>query len=332
MDLPVKVMALEWSFSADRSFRRCQRQSYIGTIMASHNARDPMRREAHLNKQVKTLDLWRGSLVHAAIEQFIVPAWQSRAPIDWDDVISEMHRKAQMQLEFSRAQRYREPGITKSNYPEAYCALREHEGGTDAPKDAVESALGNATLALRNLQSMQDFLAHVSGRDRYWPELHMNVEYDGVNVLAGIDLLFFRGFNQPTIIDWKTHAGVVGPDARLQMALYAWALHRHPKWRHPRPSDIELIEVDLQGAHVLYHEVSDVHFRDLEDRIYRSIQDVRAVFGDGRFDLELLESLPYASNPNNCRYCSFAQLCIGASHARTASQSVRNPEPLRLAL
>jgi hypothetical protein len=325
-------MALEWSFSIDRSLRRCQRQAYLSSIVASHNARDPLRREAHLRKQVKTLDLWRGSLVHAAIEHFVVPAWQARSNVDWDDVIARMRRMALVQVEFSRARRYREPGLTKANYPESYRALREHEQGDGLSPHALESALGVAEMALRNLQSMQDFLAHVGKRDKYWPELHLRVDYDGVTVLAGIDLLFFRGFNQPTIVDWKTHAGVVGPDGRLQTALYAWALHRHPKWRQPRPTDIELFEVDLNTAHAVRHEVNIDQFTELEDRIYRSIQDLRALFGDGRYDPDVFDSLPYATNPNNCRYCSFAQLCIGAQDVRASSQSLRNPEPLRLAL
>jgi len=325
-------MALEWSFSIDRSLRRCQRQAYISSIAASHNARDPWRREAHLRKQVKTLDLWRGSLVHAAIERYVVPAWRSHSAVDWGEVIGRMRGMGLAQIEFSRAQRYREPGLTKTNHLDSYCALREHEQGDGLSPQALESALAIAETAVRNLQSMQDFLTHVSKRERYWPELHLQVEYDGITVLAGIDLLFFRGFNQPTIVDWKTHAGVVGPDARLQTALYAWALHRHPKWRQPRPTDIELLEVDLQAGHLIRHEVDAAQFTELEDRIYRSVQDLRALFGDGRFDLEVLDSLPYATNPNNCRYCPFAQLCIGAPNVRASSQSVRDPEPLRLAL
>jgi hypothetical protein len=147
-------MALEWSFSIDRSLRRCQRQAYFSSITASHNARDPLRREAHLRKQVKSLDLWRGSLVHSAIERFVVPVWQSHSTVAWDEVIARMRRMGLAQIEFSRAQRYREPGLTKSNYPESYCALRDHEQGDRLLPDALESALGIAETSLLNLQLM----------------------------------------------------------------------------------------------------------------------------------------------------------------------------------
>ena len=53
-------MSIKWSFSADRCFRRCERQFFFRDIAAWHNARDPMRREAFVLKQLKTLELWHG--------------------------------------------------------------------------------------------------------------------------------------------------------------------------------------------------------------------------------------------------------------------------------
>lgn len=76
---------IKWSFSTDRCFRRCQRQYFFQHVAAWHNARDPVRRESFLLKQVKSLDLWQGSLVHTGIERFVLPAFDDQREVDWDE-------------------------------------------------------------------------------------------------------------------------------------------------------------------------------------------------------------------------------------------------------
>jgi hypothetical protein len=41
--------------------------------MASHNAKDPMRREMFILKQLKHLPVWRGILVHESLSNYFVP-------------------------------------------------------------------------------------------------------------------------------------------------------------------------------------------------------------------------------------------------------------------
>jgi hypothetical protein len=55
-------MSFQWSISTDRLFRRCQRQFFFREIAANHAARD-WRREAFILKQLKTLELWRGTVI-----------------------------------------------------------------------------------------------------------------------------------------------------------------------------------------------------------------------------------------------------------------------------
>src|SRR5437867_1789653 len=76
--------SIKWSFSADRCARRCQRQFFLQHKAAWHTTRDPVRREAFLLKQVKTLELWQGTLVHRAIELHVVPALRENRPVDWE--------------------------------------------------------------------------------------------------------------------------------------------------------------------------------------------------------------------------------------------------------
>jgi hypothetical protein len=57
-------MSFRWSFSTDKLFRRCQRQFFFREIAAHHSQKEPWRREAFVLRQLKTLELWRGSVIH----------------------------------------------------------------------------------------------------------------------------------------------------------------------------------------------------------------------------------------------------------------------------
>lgn len=102
---------IKWSFSTDRCARRCGRQCFLMHKAAWHTTRDPVRKEVFLLKQVKTLDLWQGGLVHRAIEVNVVPALQQNRPVDWNEVEKWAISTAERQFEFSAKRRYREPGM-----------------------------------------------------------------------------------------------------------------------------------------------------------------------------------------------------------------------------
>jgi PD-(D/E)XK nuclease superfamily protein len=238
-------MGLDWSFSSERCFRRCQRQYYFREIAAWHNGRDPVRREAFVLKQLKTLETWRGSVVHTAIERFVVPYWQNRQPIEWDAVIKSAKELAERQFSFSSLQRFREYGLSKSKAGDDYCALTAHDRGETIPSEHLAGTIQEIETALVNLSQMSDLLKYIEARRAYFTELAISVDYHGARINGQIDLMFFRGFGQPTVIDWKCYESVAGSDAHLQTALYAWLLCRHPKWNVPLPENVELIEVRL---------------------------------------------------------------------------------------
>jgi hypothetical protein len=210
--------------------RRCQRQFFLQHVVAWHNTRDPVRREAFLLKQVKTLELWQGSLVHRGIELYVVPQLQQNTGVDWNQVVQQTITMARRQFVFSAERRYREAGMSKTRAGDDYCALRGHEteeGVSTADFDAVVQVVRRS---LTNLSEMTELWTEMRGRGKYWAELGVRVNYDAAHIEAHIDLLFFRGYGKPTIIDWKISESIGGGDADLQTALYAWALCQHPKW------------------------------------------------------------------------------------------------------
>ena len=140
-------MSFRWSFSTDKLFRRCQRQFYFAQIAAHHSPREPWRREAFLLRQMKTLELWRGSVIHEGIQHYVVPALRKGDPLEWEILTEQTIQRAKAQLAFSERKRYREAGIAKGEH-EDFCALIPHETGKGVstqeyqrtPKQRIESA------------------------------------------------------------------------------------------------------------------------------------------------------------------------------------------------
>jgi PD-(D/E)XK nuclease superfamily len=303
-------LTVDWSFSADRCFRRCQRQYYFREIAACHNAKKaPIRREAFLLKQIKPFELWRGLLVHEAIQRFVIPGWERGEDVDWSAVTEDAVSMAARQFEFSAGRRYREEGVSKSAFPGEYCALAVHELGDEVDPSEIETVHNEIRTAFANLSEMDELLSHVAGRNRYWAELPLTVKFDGVNIQARVDLLFFRSFGEPTIVEWKTYDGIADGDAHLQTALYAWLLCRHERWRVNNPAAVERIEVQLLRGEVHRHRPVEDDFAELEDRLYQNIDEIRSLCGDHRYDELDLSEFAFAENPNSCRFCVFRQLC-----------------------
>ena len=303
-------MALDWSFSSDRLFRRCQRAFYFKDIAAWHNGKDPIRREAFVLKQLKTLDTWRGSVVHTAIQRHVVPCWENRRAVDWDAVAREGRAIAERQFAFSKARRYRENGLSKTKAGDDYCALVIHDQPSSTTEEDVLSAIDGVEVAIRNLSGMSEFLKHAQGRPKYFCELPVAVTYHGANITGYIDLMFFRGYNQPTIVDWKCYDSASGSDAHMQTALYAWLLCRSSQWSISTPESVELMEVRLgREPGVIRHTFSAEQFQELEDRIFQSVEEIRALCGDGLYAGQDLADYAFAQNSNSCAYCSFRKLC-----------------------
>ncbi len=314
--------SIKWSFSADRCLRRCQRQFFLQHVAAWHNTRDPVRREAFLLKQVKTLALWQGSLIHRGIELYVVPQLQQNSRVDWNQVVQQTIDMAGRQFQFSAERRYREAGMSKARAGDDYCALMGHEREDGVSTSDFEGVVHVVRQSLTNLSEMTEFWAEVRGRGKYWPELGVRVSYDAVHIEAHIDLLFFRAYGKPTIIDWKISESVGGGDADLQTALYAWALCQHPKWGVTRAEDCELLEVQLLSKTVLRHRADQAAFDRLEDRIYRSLNSMQAMGIGERYDLANIGRYDLAANPNSCAYCPVRTLC-----QQLATEGSPEPDP-----
>jgi CRISPR/Cas system-associated exonuclease Cas4 (RecB family) len=190
-----------------------------------------------------------------------------------------------------------------------YSALFAHEFQIPITEEQLATTLQGIEDALRNLSRMDDFLKHIEGRSYYRSEVAVSDEYNGVRIKGQIDLLFGRSYGEYGVVDWKDYESASGSDARLQMCLYAWLLCRNKAWPVADPERIELWEVKLGEARAVLHPINRDSFDELEDFIFRSTDELRALCGNGIYDVTDLENFPHTDNPNSCRFCSYARIC-----------------------
>jgi hypothetical protein len=316
-------VSFEWSFSGERSFNRCQRQFFIREFVASHSPRDPVRREYFVLKQLKTLDEWHGLLVHSGIEKMVVPLLSANARPNWDQVIAKTVKMAERQRGFSRAKRYRDATLSKAKAGDDYCALLCHDDGRDLTPEEWDTTVGVVEIAFRNLAGLDRLWEVIEGKRKYFPEMHMHLTYDGAHIVVKPDLVCFRRFGEPIIVDWKVSEAMGGSDARTQMGVYAWAMSRSSQWSVKKLEDVELLEVQLLKPAVFSHTCDEDVLIEIENRVFRSIDEIRSLCGDGNYKSLDQADFEMARNANTCALCPFRKLCA-ASLAKTS------PEPVEL--
>lgn len=314
-------MSFEWSFSGERSFNRCQRQFFIRAFVASHGHKDPVRREYFVLKQLKTLDEWHGLLIHRGIENMVVPLLSQQCRPDWNRVIADTVKMAERQRAFSRAKRYRDAMLSKTKAGDDYCALLCHDDDRDLTPEEWDKTVGVVELAFRNLAGLDALWEAIEGKSKYFSELHMHLNYDGARIVVQPDLVCFRSVEKPTIVDWKVSDGMGGSDARTQTGVYAWAMSHSSQWPVKKLENIQLIEVQLLKPAVFFHTCDEEVLTEIENRVYRSIDEIRSLCGDGNYKTLDNADFELARNASTCALCAFRKQCA-ASLVKPA------PEPL----
>ena len=299
---------MKWSYSVHTAMRRCQRLLVFAHVMASHNARDPMRREAYFLKQLQHLSAWQGSLVHRMLATAFLEDLRAARPVDPAALAAAAWDLAQRQVAFSAARRYRKRGQTKREAGDAYCALFEHDHGWTIAPEALRSVRVNLARCFENLAAQRQFLASLYAGFDHIAECPLNFRLNGVTVAATPDLAFWRTDGQPTVVDWKVTDSEMSDYSR-QVLIYALAVARCGRWPGVSAEAIELYEVNLLKGQVRQHPVTAERLEETEDFIYQSIVELGTLVGDGKFrDLDL-DEFEVAEKPATCFYCHFRSLC-----------------------
>ena len=304
---------MKWSFSASRIFARCHRKWYFSEFLGQPRQKDPYKKEAYLLKQLQSVEAWRGSLVDDVITRIIVPAINKHRSLKEAEIVDYAMRLADMQLEFGKSKRYRDPGMTKSGAGEAYCALYDIEYNGRLKEERILRAKEEIKVSLHNLLS-SDLLDHINGNNPYIiAQRSLRFHFAEVMISSTPDAIVFFKDKSPLIIDWKVHA-FANVEYRMQLGVYAIALtciKPHKDFPDPfivKPEEIDLIEYQLLKNHQRDYALTVDDVIDTEDYMFQSIEQMNRAIS--RVDEPLrVTSLATPRSLGVCGTCQFKKLC-----------------------
>ncbi len=300
---------LRWSYSTESVLRRCHRQVAFGQVVASHNAPDPVRREAYIRRQLHSVESWQGSVVHQIMATDVLSDLRADRLIAPLALAAAAHDLAQRQFAFSAARRYREPGMTKAKAGDAYCALRAHDEGVDvgvAPLRAVEE---NVVRCFTHLAGQTELLARLYAGYEHVAESRLSLRVGRATVAAAPDLLVAGYDGALTVVDWKVSRGTTSR-YEPQLQLYALMALESGRWPRLTPARIALYEVNLLDNRVYRHDVTADGLAVTAARMRACVAELERVLGDGSYAHLDLAALNIAAEPTVCASCVFAPLCI----------------------
>ncbi|HVP97045.1 MAG TPA: PD-(D/E)XK nuclease family protein [Methanoregula sp.] len=300
---------MRWSISAHNTFRRCQRQFFFGNIMASHNAKDPLRREAFILKQLKHLPVWRGTLVHECLSDFFVPSIKTDL-ISKNDLTKITLERVDQQFLFSKNRLYRK-GSSKSSCGSHYCALYEHELGLNIDDSRINLLKHEISQCFEYLYGNADFINKLKNCASLTNEINLPFKMDETTIAAKLDLTFIDNTHL-NIVDWKIGASDTS-DYSKQLFVYALAA-THKIGR--RIDQIKLFEVNLLKKQIIEHAVDQDKLQNTEDFIYKSISDIRSVTHDQKYENLNVSDFETAKNSKNCEFCNYQSLCVRMSNEK----------------
>ena len=176
----INVIQMKWSISAHYLFRKCQRAYFFAHKMATHGRRDPLRREAYILKQLKSMYEWRGNLVHQTLSNYYVPNMENGTDIGFDELRKNGLQIAKQQFEFSEKKEYRTSEETKTKLGLQYAALLCHDCEMEH-RLSFDDVCKHLEKSFKNLVENQEIQDLLSNGNRYLAETNLPFWIDNVS-------------------------------------------------------------------------------------------------------------------------------------------------------
>lgn len=298
-------------------FNQCQRKWLYYEVIASATSNDPIRKEAHLLKQLQSVSAWRGSLVDTVIDEKISPQLRNNALPDKNEIISFADELFECQLQFGKENRYRNEGMSKSQVGNKYCAFRDIEYNGRLNENKIETAKVEVRKSLSVLLDSNLIQQIAENNEHILSQRSLRFSLEGVQVTSTPDMVVFFEKQPPLIIDWKVHS-FGNSDAWLQLGIYSLTLSRvNPHKDFPesfnnhlnKPESFQLLEFQLLKNVQRKYSLNPEDILDIEDYIFRSSSQMEKLLNGKKVDELDFSIFKTARRPQMCGRCQFKKLC-----------------------
>lgn len=306
---------MRWSYSASTTFAQCPRKWCYANLVANAIAKDPLRKEAHLLKQLGNIHAWRGKIVDHVISEFIVKKLNNREELDLEKILEYANWLIEEQLAFGKTMSHR--NATKSSIGHQYCAFFELEYGGTLDDATVAKARDEIKISLTNFHNSK-LLSEIRKDASYLiPQRALQFSYANVSVSATPDLIVFFNSATPMIVDWKVQTPH-HKDHWIQLGIYGLALSKAKphndfpkKWNGviADPRNIVLSEFQLLKNREQQYAITDEDILDIHDYIFNSADQMQGLVNGCKFSDLDITLFPTAKSPSTCMSCQFRKIC-----------------------
>jgi len=299
---------LTWSVSRANLFSTCPRAyyySYYGSWEGwSFNA-PAKTRELYMLKQIKTLILWAGSIVHDTIKQALTD--YSRNPIPENrPTFNSLSTFALGKMRDGWREAVAKLYLDKPKSTNLFELF--YGNGQSLPKELTDSIKARVLESLENFASSAVLTEITSVPVDQWKPIDTldTFSINDLKVWCAVDFAYTDSQGILHIIDWKTGSEHV-EELRLQLACYA--LYAMDQW-HATLDTIQLHGVFLRdGARKSNYAVNSESLITAKDQILSSAQAMRSKIKD--VDNNLVDEEDFQPSPSEraCSSCGYRKVC-----------------------
>lgn len=300
------INELTWSASRDSLFKTCKRQyyyNYYGSWGGWERGIDEHTRKLYILKNMTTLPMWGGSIVHEVVAEALNRYARKQAPI----TVGELQARARQKLRGGWLESVNKVWLSspkKTNLAELY-----YGNGKSLPSEETEECkarVNECLTAFVESPLLAEILAVSYLNWRPVDQLDSFMLDGQLKVWCAIDFAFTDPAGRLRILDWKT--GGEKSDA-LSVQLSCYALYAMDKWHTPLES-IQAAGVFLrENARVSDYAMSEGMLIEAKDTILSSAAEMRAMLVDPLSNEAVEEDFPCTEHDWPCNYCNFREVC-----------------------
>lgn len=299
------VNELTWSVSRHRLFEECRRAyyyNYYGAWNGWDSGAPPRTRQLYLLKNLKSLDMWGGSIVHEVIAEALQRFTRNAHPIAAGELQAQGRQKLRAGWVEAVNGDWRK-NAKKTNLYELY-----YGNGQKLPPEQTERLKARVYECLAHFAESAVLQEILSVPYLQWKPIDKLDSFimDALKIWCAVDFACMDAAGRLRIIDWKT-GGEDAEALKLQLACYAF--YAGERWA-VRPDAVRVSGIFLrEKARCSDYALTPEVLVDARDRILTSAARMRELLVDVARNAAQEEDFPVCQQERSCRRCNFREIC-----------------------
>lgn len=303
------INELTWSVSRANLFRECERAYYYNYYGAwggwKESAPDSTRLLYRL-KNITTMPMWAGSIVHDVIAEALRRFSFKHTPIRAGELQAEARRKLRKGWSDAVGRKWVQTPKT-TNLHELY-----YGNGKSLPReqtDRIKAKIYDCLKSFAESAILKEILSIPFINWKPVDKLDSFLVEDSLKIWCAVDFAFIDPSGTLRILDWKT-GGEQADGMKTQLACYA--LYAASEWH--MPFDAQRVGAVFlgEGARVAEYALEPADLVEAKNAILTSAAEMRARLVDVPGNVAVEEDFHPCGNERRCRRCNFLEVCPAA--------------------